>query len=167
MAIKKMMNETDVIKAIEKYFSDGMYCPYKIGDIYLTLSNDDPSSIWVGTAWERVAGGRVLVGTDPAPFGITNDHIGIPEAIGGSHSFIMTQAQMPSHKHNLNTLIATRLIVSAETVAVGGLGDVNRWFRVTSLVAPEDIIGLDLAGGNQPISVIQPYMTCHIYKRIS
>ncbi len=65
-------------------------CPYSIGDILLTVSNQNPAVKWVGTTWTKIEG-RFLLGTS------SSYSVG---ATAGSATSILTVANLPSHTHN-------------------------------------------------------------------
>lgn len=72
-------------------------CPYNIGDILLTTNSTNPSTVWLGTTWQKIEG-RFLLGTSGS---------GVSKATGGSNSKTITQANLPnvklkvdSHNHN-------------------------------------------------------------------
>ena len=66
-------------------------CPYKVGDVYVTTNNLDPSMIWQGTKWERI-NGRFLKGTE------LNELAG---NLGGSNTKILSLANLPPHSHGI------------------------------------------------------------------
>jgi len=65
------------------------YCFYNIGDYYITESNVNPSTRWVGTTWEKVEG-RILKGVENG---------GTIGEEGGSDSVTLTTNHLPQHNH--------------------------------------------------------------------
>lgn len=61
---------------------------YPVGSIYMTLSADDPATIFGGT-WEKIEGKFLLGSSENFATGTT----------GGEESHILTNAELPSHTH--------------------------------------------------------------------
>ena len=64
------------------------FCPYAIGDIYLTTLSTNPATKYLGTTWQKIEG-RFLLGTSGS---------GVSKATGGSNSKTITQANLPNVK---------------------------------------------------------------------
>jgi hypothetical protein len=69
------------------------FCPFKVGDIYLTTNSTNPSSIFLGTTWQKIEG-RFLLGTSGS---------GASKQTGGSNSKIIAQANLPNIKLTVNS----------------------------------------------------------------
>ena len=74
------------------------FCPYLVGDVYITTGNHSPSTVWPGTSWQAIEG-KFLVGANA-------DYTG--GSTGGSvtHSHTtgdctLTTNQIPSHNHSV------------------------------------------------------------------
>lgn len=74
------------------------FCPFKVGDIYLTTNSTNPSSIFLGTTWQKIEG-RFLLGTSGS---------GASKATGGSNSKTITQANLPAVKIQLDSFSLSR-----------------------------------------------------------
>ena len=74
------------------------FCPFKVGDIYLTTNSTNPSSIFLGTTWQKIEG-RFLLGTSGS---------GASKATGGSNSKTIAQANLPAVKIQLNSFSLSR-----------------------------------------------------------
>ena len=74
------------------------FCPFKVGDIYLTTNSTNPSSIFLGTTWQKIEG-RFLLGTSGS---------GASKATGGSNSKTIAQANLPGVKIQLNSFSLSR-----------------------------------------------------------
>ena len=72
-------------------------CPYSIGDILLTVSNQNPAVKWVGTIWEKIEG-RFLLGSN-ASYSLGST--------GGTSTITLTEANIPRHRHQVDTVSAT------------------------------------------------------------
>lgn len=133
-------------------------CPYEVGDILVTMNATDPAVRWPGTTWEVFAPGRVLIGA-----GKGTDVNGTSMefkvgATGGEYSHQLTVGEMPSHNH----LIKASSSDSTETTATWEFKDhkgITLGFR--SLEYLQD------TGGGQKHQIIQPFLACFLYKRIS
>lgn len=73
--------------------SSVMNATYPIGAIYLSVNSTNPGEIFGGT-WERIMG-KFLLGAD--------DNSYLPGTTGGEAVHTLTEAEMPTHKHN-NTI---------------------------------------------------------------
>ena len=72
------------------------YCPYDVGDYYITENAGNPSEKWAGTSWERVRG-RVLIGEDDTiSAGSTG---GSATHAHTTQSHTLTADEMPTHAH--------------------------------------------------------------------
>ena len=74
------------------------FCPFKVGDIYLTTNSTNPSSIFLGTTWQKIEG-RFLLGTSGS---------GASKATGGSNAKTITQANLPAVKIQLDSFSLSR-----------------------------------------------------------
>ena len=74
------------------------FCPFKVGDIYLTTNSTNPSSIFLGTTWQKIEG-KFLMGTSGS---------GASKATGGSNSKTITQANLPAVKIQLDSFSLSR-----------------------------------------------------------
>lgn len=74
------------------------FCPFKVGDIYLTTNSTNPSSIFLGTTWQKIEG-RFLLGTSGS---------GTSKATGGSNSKTIAQANLPAVKIQLDSFSLSR-----------------------------------------------------------
>lgn len=74
------------------------FCPYQVGDIYLTTNSTNPSSTFLGTTWQKIEG-RFLLGTSGS---------GASKATGGSNSKTIAQANLPNVKLTVNSFSLSR-----------------------------------------------------------
>lgn len=65
---------------------------YPVGSIYLSVNSTNPASLFGGT-WERIKDRFLLAAGDTYANGAT----------GGSATVALTEAQMPSHSHTVNS----------------------------------------------------------------
>lgn len=85
-----------LIEGISETFKN--FCPYQIGDIYLTTNSTNPSSVFLGTTWQKIEG-RFLRGTSGS---------GASKATGGSNQKTITQANLPAVKIQLDSFSLSR-----------------------------------------------------------
>lgn len=117
------------------------YCPYFVGDIYITSSTANPSVHWPHTRWQKLEGRFLLGSSKSQPLGTT----------GGSPTHKLTIPEMPAHTHNLQT-------------AFGGAGGPRAGKSETSYIKR---IKTDSTGGSQPFSIMPPFLSVNMWKRIS
>jgi hypothetical protein len=72
---------------------------YPLNSIYLSFDNTNPSTRFIGTAWEQVASGKFLVGV-----GTGTDSNNVGKAFGagenaGEYAVTLTTNQIPAHNH--------------------------------------------------------------------
>lgn len=72
---------------------------YPVGSVYITYNNVNPGTFLGGT-WERFGQGRTLVGEGTGNDGSTSMSF-TTGATGGEYTHRLTQAEMPSHYHNV------------------------------------------------------------------
>ena len=64
------------------------FCPYLVGDIYITTNSNNPSTKYLGTTWQKIEG-RFLLGTTGG---------GASKQTGGSMSKTIQQGHLPNVK---------------------------------------------------------------------
>lgn len=74
------------------------FCPYTVGDIYITTLSTNPATKYLGTTWQKIEG-RFLLGTSGS---------GVPKATGGSNSKTIAQANLPAVKIQLDSFSLSR-----------------------------------------------------------
>ena len=85
-----------LIEGISETFKN--FCPYAVGDVYVTTSTTNPATRWTGTTWQKIEG-RFLLGTSGS---------GASKATGGSNSKTITQANLPNVKLTVNSFSLSR-----------------------------------------------------------
>lgn len=132
---------------------------YKVGDIYITVADGDPSTRLGYGTWERFGRGRTLVGfTDE----VSND---IPEwtKISGSrfgeYDHKLTVAEMPSHSHRLQH---GRDNGSTDNNAGTVATDTEKWSGQW-IQNPQ----VENTGGDLPHNNVQPSIVVYFWKRVA
>lgn len=84
---KKIAKMSDV----EEKFKN--FCPYLVGDIYITTNANNPSTVWLGTTWSKIEG-RFLLGTSSSQ---------ASKLTGGSMNKNISQANLPNVKLKIDS----------------------------------------------------------------
>lgn len=172
-----------------------LFCPYKVGDIFLTTNATNPSTVWLGTTWQKIEG-RMLLGTSGS---------GASKATGGSNTVKLSTANLPSHTHSasqsahthsrgtqditgsvnnnygtnngyINT--ASGAFVLASSVAYG-IGGSNAWsgthYKGFSFTASrtwsgasssaQPSVSIGATGSGTAFSILSAYYTVHMWLR--
>ena len=167
------------------------FCPFKVGDIYLTTNSTNPSSIFLGTTWQKIEG-RFLLGTSGS---------GVSKATGGSNSKTIAQANLPNVKLTVNSFSLSRgtmditgaVKTTTDFGVVRGPGSCtgafaktgsysNRpegasgtgstdfdfqasrsWTGSTNSVAPQ----ISALGSGSALDITPSYYTCHMWLRLT
>ncbi|WP_304156549.1 hypothetical protein [Fusobacterium ulcerans] len=162
----------------ERYFTEAEilekfknFCPFPINSLFLTLGTENPATLFLGTTWQKQEG-RFLLGSS------SNYVIG---STGGSSTITLTEANIPRHRHQVDTVSAT---IPAHTHpykigggnyggpgnSEGGLGGTKYTGNTlsagggsTGAIAPyTSYVGSGTAFNNMP-----PYIAVNIWKRLS
>ena len=163
------------------------FCPFKVGDIYLTTNSTNPSSIFLGTTWQKIEG-KFLMGTSGS---------GASKATGGSNSRTIVQANLPNIKLAVDSFSLSRgtqnitgsadtWTYQSETISSGalyfsGTGKRNynvnggwsgtslkldaskTWTGSTNSVSPQT----STLGSGQAFDITPSYYTCHMWLRLT
>ena len=111
----------------------------------MSTSSTNPGTWMTGTTWARFANGRVLVGVDD------NDSDFAVNKTGGSKTHKLTKSEMPTD--------LLQFPVGSDTsnpVSSGG-----------SFYAASGEVGTNRGYNGTPISLLQPYISVYIWRRIA
>ena len=154
------------------------FCPFPVNSLYLSLGSENPATIWFGTTWEKVEG-RFLLGNS------SSYSLG---AIGGASTIKLTVDNLPSHTHSATTAAHTHTqpahshFIAYGPRAAGGntaknfLNNVARsdWPAMNSGASGGDTTGsaspttsIGATGSGAAFSIMPPYLTINIWKRLS
>lgn len=156
-AITALQNNPVAVEAGKKAVIDLLY---PVGAIFFAVSNITPPSA-TGVTWTRIAQGRTLIGEGSATDARGEAKAFTGGAVGGEFNHVLTEAEMPTHNHNINTRYGT----------------VNNGLDGTSY--PDQVSGSDVesqysrastgaianSGNDQPHNNMQPYLVTYIWKR--
>jgi hypothetical protein len=121
---------------------------YPVGSIYMSTASTNPATLFGVGTWELWGKGKVPVGID------TEDtDFDVVEKTGGEKEHTLTIEEMPSHNHQSSNYFEGSGGTSG-VWAVRSLADLTGYNDVSSQT-----------GGNQPHNILQPYITCYMWKR--
>jgi microcystin-dependent protein len=99
--------------------------------------------------------GRVIMGAGRG-YGLTNRSLG---EMGGMETVVLTKEQLPAHSHTFQIPATSNRATTDNPVGnVPAKGDMDLY---ASTGSPSPNITLPATGGNQPVSVMQPYTVLH------
>lgn len=163
------------------------FCPFKVGDIYLTTNSTNPSSVFLGTTWQKIEG-RFLLGTSGS---------GASKATGGSNSKTIAQANLPNVKLTVNSFSLSRGTqnitgavnrtgshgffssatgaFSVNSAGVAKPGDVSGYYGQFSFDASKSWTGstnsaspqTSALGSGSALDITPAYYTVHIWLRLT
>lgn len=144
----KYVTTEQLNEAISEAVSEALasYCPHKVGDIYSTINDTNPGTIWSGTTWVQWGEGRVPVGVDTS-----DPDFNTVEKTGGEKEHTLTVDEIPNHKHNLNQ-------------GFTGMSQISGNFGYYMIAGVEGN-AISSTGNDQPHNNLQPYITCYMWKR--
>lgn len=144
---------------------------YPIGSIYLTTSSVNQSTLFGGT-WEAFGTGRVLMGVPSGgAAGATggNNSVTIPAHKHTTQGHVLTVNEIPAHQHaclNYNVNGNTSYTFTKNSIQAmekkGFDGNVKTTYVGGGQSHTHGDTGTVAA---QTISVVQPYITCYMWKR--
>lgn len=120
----------------------------QVGEIYITMSNENPSVRFGGT-WEQIKDTFLLAAGDTYAINQT----------GGEATHTLTVEEIPSHAHEFNRHQLWR----NEEVPVSGLSDGYGASNKTLEVYRDTTTSI---GGTQPHNNMPPYLTVYVWRRI-
>lgn len=167
------------------------FCPYAVGDIYITTKAENPSTVWLGTTWEKIEG-RFLLGTSSSQ---------ASKLTGGSMNKNISQANLPNVKLTVDSFSLSKgtmnitgkstytggnAVISTLTGAFKGLKEVDwgaggqsaprgpffadydfeasrSWTGTTNSASPQT----STLGSGQALDITPSYYTTHIWLRTS
>ena len=140
--------------------------PFPVGSIYMSMISNNPSEYFGGT-WVQISRGRVLVGVDE-----NDNELATSNLQGGEKEHILTIDEMPSHTHVQNAHRHTVPMGYTNPEWTNGMSDTNRVAGGPNERVGETTFNTSNAtatnqntGGGQPMSLMQPYLSCYIWQR--
>lgn len=169
-------NIEELSSLIEQIVDNKLLEKYPVGSIYISESETNPSE-FLGGEWENYGQGRTLIGAGEGNDGNIAKTFANKET-GGEYNHTLTIAEMPSHTHIQNPHTHPIRFDGREDLYIGlYAGDVNsppgvhtNWTggtRTYTAIAESVTATNQNTGESQPHNNIQPYITVHMWKRIS
>ena len=141
---------------------------YPVGSIYVstTLKNVEDVEKLLGGKWESYGDGKVLRGT-----------IGTSGQTGGMSNVSLTTANLSEHSHSYTPAGSVTLSNTTHTHTVTAKGTVASTFTGSSITTGNNsktpsasftgtASSTENTGGNTAFSVLDPYITVYMYKRV-
>lgn len=125
---------------------------HPVGSLYFSTDSTNPSQIFGGT-WIAWGAGRVPVGVDTK-----QTEFNTVEKTGGEKTHTMTQNEVAPHPHGFQGGAA---IVTRTDGGIKGLAGGNLWVEGLTTIVTTSTDG----GKATPFNIMQPYITCYIWKR--
>lgn len=126
---------------------------YPVGSIYMSTISTNPATLFGIGTWELWGQGRVPVGVDTS-----DTDFDTVEETGGEKTHTLTEDEMPEHTHlaggNHALWVQDSGYGSITPDSTTGANRANVSERKTSAT-----------GGSQPHNILQPYITCYMWKR--
>lgn len=165
-----------LIEGISETFKN--FCPFPVNSLYLSLGSENPSTLWLGTTWQKQEGRFLLGSSSSYALGST----------GGASTVKLAVTNLPSHTHSATTAVHTHtqpththtLTLPRGYSGAGTQGPSFPWrenYPETS--ATTSSAGGDTTGSASPVtsigstgsgtafSVMPPYLVVNIWKRLS
>lgn len=167
-------------KKINKLDADGLLdLIYPVGSIYMSMNATNPETLF-GGKWEAIAQGRCLIGAGTGTDSRKESKTFAAGDTGGEYNHQLTVGELASHSHTGSTNSAG---AHSHTTKIGynsasGSG-YGKYMPPDSRVQRNDnlasnsagnhshTVSINNTGGNTPHNNIQPYISCHIWKRIA
>ena len=127
---------------------------YKVGDIYITTANGDPSGRLGYGTWQRFAEGKALVGFSSSVSNSIPEWAKTINSTYGEYEHKLTIDEMPKHTHNIIASISN----------TGGSGGV---MYGTGDSQAGDARNTSMTGGSQAHNNVQPSIVVYFWKRVS
>lgn len=135
---------------------------YPVGSIYMSVSPTNPQIIF-GGIWESWGQGRVPVGVDTEDSDFEE-----AENTGGEKEHSLTTNELPVHRHTLDYTVSGSNGSSTSTPS-NYVGRIMR-DRTNTQSTSQYTATIDtrsVGSSNNAHNIMQPYITCYMWKRVS
>lgn len=148
------------------------FCPFPVNSLYISLGNENPSSLWLGTTWQKQEN-RFLLGAG------SSYNLG---STGGSNSISLSANNMPRHRHRVDQTSASVPPHAHNVKGMAGWAGDTGYITMQSKVTTQGIVSTESAGGGSTgsfapytdyqgngsaFSIMPPYLAVNIWKRTS
>lgn len=164
-----------LIEGISETFKN--FCPFPVNSLYLSLGSENPSTLWLGTTWQKQEGRFLLGSSSSYSLGST----------GGASTVTLSVANLPSHTHSATTAAHTHTqpahkhqVGKGEGGYSGGAGyTIAQFNEVIQPLKYTESAGGETTGSASPVtsigstgsgtafSILPPYIAINIWKRLS
>ena len=125
---------------------------YPVGSIYMNCSNaTNPGTLLGFGTWSSFGAGRVLIGIDSS-----DTDFDTAEETGGSKTHTLTEAQLPSHRHQVGSN-------DSGTGTGGAAGNMELVRDAGTGNGPA--VNSSFTGSGQAHPIVQPYIVVYMWKR--
>lgn len=153
------------------------FCPFPVNSLHLSLSNQNPSTTWLGTTWDKIED-RFLLGAGSGKYdagtmgGNSSVSLGINNMPRHRHKVDSTSASVPAHVHSIKPPDSDsdrghgRCATGGEETEGTGIAAFNSGSAgggSTGSFAPYT----DYQGNGSAFSIMPPYLAVNIWKRTS
>ena len=154
------------------------FCPFPVNSLYLSLGNENPSSLWLGTTWVKQEGRFLLGSSNSYSLGSTGGASTVKLAIANlpSHTHPATTAAhthtQPTHRHAIKDTSSEGSTEELFFYGNKGSGNVN-YSNYTSSAGGETtgsaspVTSIGSTGSGTAFSIMPPYLVVNIWKRLS
>lgn len=165
-----------LIEGISETFKN--FCPFPVNSLYLSLGNENPSSLWLGTTWVKQEGRFLLGSSNSYSLGSTGGASTVKLAIANlpSHTHPATTAAhthtQPTHRHAIKDTSSEGSTEELFFYGNKGSGNVN-YSNYTSSAGGETtgsaspVTSIGATGSGTAFSIMPPYLVVNIWKRLS
>lgn len=159
------------------------FCPFPVNSLYLSLGSENPSTLWLGTTWQKQEGRFLLGSSGSYALGAT----------GGASTVQLAIANLPSHTHSASQSAHTHTqpthghksqYSSDVGTSLGGVDNLlytgsrganyGASSGVTTTSAGGDTTGsatpsisIGSTGSGIAFSILPPYLVVNMWKRLS
>ena len=125
---------------------------YPVGSIYMNATNaTNPGTLLGFGTWAAFGEGRVLIGIDSS-----DTDFDTAEETGGSKTHTLTEAQLPSHRHQVGSN-------DSGTGTGGAAGNMELVRDAGTGNGPA--VNSSFTGSGQAHTIVQPYIVVYMWKR--
>ena len=124
---------------------------YPIGFIITTFTNTNPSTLLANTTWVRFGEGKCVVGVDDADADFAEG------ATGGEKEHTLSETEMPVHTHGF--------FDNQRNFRTAWVGFVPQGGNQQEHYISQNPDTTNPAGGSQPFNIMNPYISCYMWRR--
>ena len=134
---------------------------YKVGDIYITTADGNPSTRLGYGSWERFGRGRTLVGFTDEVSNTIPDWVKMSGREFGEYDHKLTEDEIPEHDHTNGTHNRVMMVTNRHTISTADstAGEVD--------LGANGNAPLNKIGGSQSHNNVQPSIVVYFWKRIA